>query len=914
MATISYKEPTITASKILNVLNAAHLGASVQQSRNHTSKSKSQRDGATVNNNKKLSPFSSHLRRKFYRYFCCCLYRKKQEEKEEEEISFLSRLHLISSVVFFVLLCLLTIIHSSSSPLALSRMVYLPSLFLIHVLTIVCLLYSCYPLVHKVYLAFSYGRLDMNVLMFLATLGSIFSQEWLEALTVVILVQVSSYITGLCMDYVSSILTDAVSTSLSLQDEVLLRDSQTFVKIEDLSLADVVVIRAGETIPTDGVIVNGGGSVDESSLTGESFPHEARTGQKVKGGAIVQAGYMEIEVTAKLQDSLVYQVYEMVESISMSKTPIQAMVDKVAAYYIPIMIGIAVIIAVFLPLFEIYNHPIPSRSSQISDSESKESTSSKKIWHHWFQQSLVILVMACPCALVMAAPIATSLAFAITAKNGLLFKNASTIEVLANTTHLVCDKTGTLTEGRFVVIKELLVGSIKDVDFLYNVAGALELKSSHPLSTAIIMKALGCITDNIESHAVETKLENISNTNNNEDNHNKQPSSEFEVSNYNTFEGYGISGDIFHQAKRKKHRVYIGNKKVYELFDSLNDDDDDDDDDVEEENNSSNKKNASETERKITASLIKTLSYVNGFTKDQARRVNQFERERIGDSILYLIIDGRTEMIIAMTDQIRDSSSKFISVCQQLAIRTILCTGDAESVAQRVGKDILGIEEINASMTPQGKLEKICKMKGIDRGIDRIDQIDRKDVKDNRRLIRNGRNSVQSRDYNYIDVESQQVINVTERERERKEQNNMNKKKNEKKKKEIVVMLGDGVNDGPALTAADIGIAVGGADGTALAISCADILLLTNNLLRITEGIQFSKFVKQIILSNIVFSIGIKLLILLLLVFNVIAFPLWIAVLVDGLSLLLVVLNSLRVFYQGRNYFLSQETRLPVSM
>ena len=119
-----------------------------------------------------------------------------------------------------------------------------------------------------------------------------------------------------------------------------------------------------ETIPADGIIVHGEGGVDESSLTGESFPHQKKTRDTVKAGTIVQTGYMEIEITAKLQDSVVYKVFEMVEKISMSKTPTQALVDQIASYYIPIMIFTAIFIAVCLPIVEIY---IPSFSHHLTE-------------------------------------------------------------------------------------------------------------------------------------------------------------------------------------------------------------------------------------------------------------------------------------------------------------------------------------------------------------------------------------------------------------------------------------------------------------------------------------------------------------------------------------------------------------------
>merc|ERR1712146_233807 len=161
------------------------------------------------------------------------------------------------------------------------------------------------------------------------------------------------------------------------------------------------------------------------------------------------------------------------------------------------------------------------------------------------------------------------------------------------------------------------------------------------------------------------------------------------------YEGYGVSGDIFDEDTNKRYnKVFIGNKKVLQLFSRFEEDDDDDD----------SIGNMTDSFTAAENSLIQSLTYVHSLTNEKRKEVERFEREQEGATLLYLIIDGRMEMVISMSDEVRDCSKTFITDCHKLALKTILCTGDSEYVALKVGKRLLGIQEIHASMTPKDKL------------------------------------------------------------------------------------------------------------------------------------------------------------------------------------------------------------------
>lgn len=235
------------------------------------------------------------------------------------------------------------------------------------------------------------------------------------------------------------------------------------VPVEEVQAGEILVVKAGESIPVDGVIVEGVSSVDESALTGESIPVEKQTGDKVIGATINKSGYFKMQATKVGDDTTLAQIVRLVDEATSSKAPIAKLADKVSGVFVPVVIGIA-LIAVIVWLFAGYGFEF-ALSIGIS-----------------------ILVISCPCALGLATPTAIMVGTGKGASNGILIKSAEALEVAHSIDTVVLDKTGTITQGTPVVTNVLVKEGISQ-DELLQVAASLEKMSEHPLADAIVEEA-----------------------------------------------------------------------------------------------------------------------------------------------------------------------------------------------------------------------------------------------------------------------------------------------------------------------------------------------------------------------------------------------------------------------------------------
>jgi Cu+-exporting ATPase len=256
----------------------------------------------------------------------------------------------------------------------------------------------------------------------------------------------------------------AVRKLLELQPKtarILIDGQEQEINISDLKPGDIVVIRPGEKIPADGVIVNGASSVDESMITGESIPVEKTTGSKVVGGTINKYGTFNFKVTQTGEKSVLGQIIQLVENAQASKPPIQKLVDKIAAVFVP-----AVIIAALLTFFGWY---IFSSDHSVSRA---------------LINFVAVLIVACPCALGLATPTAIIVGLGKGASNGILIKDSESIELAYKISVIIFDKTGTITEGK-PSVKDIVNLNNFDKDELLIYTASLEKKSEHPLAKAI---------------------------------------------------------------------------------------------------------------------------------------------------------------------------------------------------------------------------------------------------------------------------------------------------------------------------------------------------------------------------------------------------------------------------------------------
>ncbi|MBI3123657.1 MAG: copper-translocating P-type ATPase [Ignavibacteriales bacterium] len=260
---------------------------------------------------------------------------------------------------------------------------------------------------------------------------------------------------------------EAVKKLMELQPKtarVLVNGIEKEVLLETLAKDDTVVIRPGEKIPADGIIILGSSSIDESMLTGESMPVEKTIGSKVIGGTINKSGSFNFRVVEIGDNTILAQIIRLVEQAQASKPPIQKLVDKVAAVFVPIVIVIAVLTFVGWIIFGSQNNFITALINFVA-----------------------VLIVACPCALGLATPTAIIVGTGMGASNGILIRDGESLESAQKISTIVFDKTGTLTEGKPAVSKIVCYG-IEETELIHLVA-SLEAKSEHPLAKAITDKA-----------------------------------------------------------------------------------------------------------------------------------------------------------------------------------------------------------------------------------------------------------------------------------------------------------------------------------------------------------------------------------------------------------------------------------------
>ncbi|WP_412463587.1 heavy metal translocating P-type ATPase [Lactococcus lactis] len=558
---------------------------------------------------------------------------------------------------------------------------------------------------------------SMESLMTIAIIGAAFIGEWAEGSIVVILFAISEALERFSMD-------KARQSIRSLMDiapkEALIRRNnvEQLVSVDKIDIDDIMIIKPGQKIAMDGLVINGHSSVNQAAITGESVPVEKQLDDEVFAGTLNEEGVLEVKVTKKVTDTTIAKIIHLVEEAQGERAPAQAFVDKFAKYYTPFIIIMALLIVVVPPLFFGGD------------------------WNKWLYQGLSILVVGCPCSLVISTPVSIVSAIGNAAKNGVLVKGGVYLEEIGHLRAIAFDKTGTLTKGKPVVTDFIATSSETDINYL-SIISSLESLSQHPLASTILNEA---DKTNVDYKSIQ-------------------------IEDFQSITGKGLTG--IHQ----NIRYYIGSPKLF------------------------------------SASVIEETA-----VKVQYR---QFQEQ--GKTAMYFGTDEQILGVIAVADEVRDSSAAVISELHKLSIEhTIMLTGDNTKTAESIGKQ-LGVTEIKGDLMPQEKLDSIKALRTT---------------------------------YNKV------------------------------------AMVGDGINDAPALAASTVGIAMGGA-GTDTALETADVALMGDDLQKLPFIVRLSRQTLKVIKQNITFSLGIKLLALLLVIPGWLT--LWIAIVADMGATLLVTLNGLRL-------------------
>ena len=300
---------------------------------------------------------------------------------------------------------------------------------------------------------------DECFLMTLATFGAFAVGEFSEAVGVMLFYQVGEVFQDLAVNRSRTSITelmDIVPESANLE-----RDGQmTEVDPDDVEVGDIIVIRPGEKVPLDGVILSGDSFLDTSALTGESVPQKVLPGDEIFSGCINGSGILRMRVTKEFDDSTVAQILELVENASVRKAKIENFITRFAKYYTPAVVAAAAAIAVFPPL--------------VLSGE----------WMEWLIRACTLLVISCPCALVISVPLSFFGGIGALSRKGVLVKGGNYVEALARMDTVVFDKTGTLTKGVFTV-KELLPENVSEEELLKITAYA-ESASTHPIAKSVV--------------------------------------------------------------------------------------------------------------------------------------------------------------------------------------------------------------------------------------------------------------------------------------------------------------------------------------------------------------------------------------------------------------------------------------------
>ena len=302
---------------------------------------------------------------------------------------------------------------------------------------------------------------DENFLMCVATVGALFVGEYPEASAVMLFYQTGELFQSVAVGRSRKSISDLMDICPEYAN--VERDGQLEeVDPEEVELDSIIVIKPGEKIPLDGVIIEGSSSVDTAALTGESLPRSVKAGDEVISGCINQSGLLKVKVTKEYEDSTVTKILELVENSATKKAKSENFITRFARYYTPSVVIAAAVLAVLPPLI-------------LGGG-----------WADWIHRALIFLVISCPCALVISVPLSFFGGIGGASKRGILVKGGNYLEALANAETVVFDKTGTLTKGSFEVTK-IHTDSMGE-DELLDLAAHAESYSDHPIAKSVCAK------------------------------------------------------------------------------------------------------------------------------------------------------------------------------------------------------------------------------------------------------------------------------------------------------------------------------------------------------------------------------------------------------------------------------------------
>lgn len=304
---------------------------------------------------------------------------------------------------------------------------------------------------------------DENFLMSIATLGAFAISKPGEAAAVMIFYNVGE----LFEDYAVGKSKKSIIQLMNIKPKIANLKKGSKIKVvepEELKVGDIIIVKAGEKIPVDGVIVNGETTINTSALTGESVPRKVKVDDEVLAGCINESDVIEVKVTKEFKDTAINEIIELVKNSNKTKSKTELFITKFAKVYTPIVVVLALILAFVPPIFVGFQN-----------------------LGEWVKRALVFLVTSCPCAIVLSVPLGYFAGIGKAGKEGVLIKGSNYLDVLTKANTMVLDKTGTITKGNFEVSKIVLAEEIGEEELL-EIAAVAESMSNHPIAKSIISK------------------------------------------------------------------------------------------------------------------------------------------------------------------------------------------------------------------------------------------------------------------------------------------------------------------------------------------------------------------------------------------------------------------------------------------
>lgn len=554
---------------------------------------------------------------------------------------------------------------------------------------------------------------------------------------------------------------EAITKLMELLPEkaLVVRDGKTFeIPADEISVDDIVIVKAGDKLPADGIVIQGESTIDESMLTGESLPVSKTVGDKVTGGSINYNGVLYIKITEVGEDTTLSAIIRFVEEAQGKKAPISRLADKVAGIFVPTVMAIALVTGIIWLLVG-------------------------KDFAFALQVFTAVLVIACPCSLGLATPTAIMVATGLGASNGILVRSGEVLEFTQNVDTVVLDKTGTITKGNLkvtdVAVRRLGNNAINDTNqegialAVLSLASTVESLSDHPLAKAVV-SYFDAAKENVIAKGQSANSFIHSEENN-------------DMQSVKVLEFEEVSG------KGTKAKIIIQDKK-FEDFLNTNFS-------IEKAVNGQQDFFSSEVEIKVgNEKWMKECGITLGELKNQAKT---FANK--GAALCFVAAGEEAIGLIALGDEIKESSIEAINLFKERGIQVIMVTGDNTLAAETIGKEA-GVHRVMAEVLPWEKALK-------------VEELQQQGAK--------------------------------------------------------VMMIGDGINDAPALTQADIGVAIG--NGSDIALESSDIVLMKSNLVDAYKAISLSKITVRNIKQNLFWAF----------IYNIIGIPLAAGVLYPSFGILL---------------------------